>query len=104
MKPSDKPGRDPDEELLFKKRFRIYMGFNQFDLEKTDNTLLVYSRGRLMKKMNAFNRFLGLSGSSSLWQLGLTVIVDDFNSQLTLTPTKEDFKVSQNSQSPFSLY
>ena len=50
MKESD--DADFENEERYKKPFRIFMGFNPFDMRRTDNILYVYSRGRLMKEVS----------------------------------------------------
>lgn len=74
---------------------RVFLGFNPLRLGSL--TLLIYSRksGRLIKQVDDARHMLGLSHSGSDYCQGLTVIVDDYNGMLPLTPSKQDIAFSE---------
>jgi hypothetical protein len=76
---------------------RVFLGFNPLRLGSL--TLLIYSRksGRLIKQIDDARHVLGLSHSGSDYCQGLTVIVDDYNGMLPLTPSKQDIAFSEES-------
>lgn len=76
---------------------RVFVGFDPLRIGAL--TLLIYSRksGRLIKQFDDARHMLGLSHSGSDYCQGLTVIVDDFNGMLPLTPSKQDIAFSEES-------
>jgi hypothetical protein len=74
---------------------RIFIGFDVNRARKkldSQLSMYIYSRktGRLIKKERDARHILGLSGSGSDFGAGLTVIVDDINSEFELSPSKQD--------------
>ncbi|GMH54118.1 hypothetical protein TrRE_jg10794 [Triparma retinervis] len=72
--------------------FHVYMGFNPSAVSAKESRLFVYSRGRLIQFEGDFRKLLRLKNYESDYQQGLTVIVNDTNSQLVLDPTKEGIR------------
>ena len=74
---------------------RLFIGFDVTRVTETrkkkQGSLYIYSRmaGRLIKTELDARTMLGLSGTSSDYCQGLTIIVDDVGGHLTLNPTKE---------------
>ena len=70
------------------------MGFDPIAAKSKMHTcqLYIYSRsaGRLIKKLNDARKFLRLNSTGSQFCQGLVIIVDDWEGQLPLNPTKQD--------------
>ena len=85
------------------KGVNVYIGFDPGLIEKVDgkylhsNRMYIYSSGRLVKRINDFRTYCKLSATGSLYQSGMTVIIDERRANQTLrvfqpTPTKEELK------------
>ena len=56
--------------------------------------MLLCSRGRLISILDDPRQELGLSTSSTEYQQGLTIIIDDVDDIFELTPTKEGIQMN----------
>eukprot|EP00546_Thalassionema_frauenfeldii_P018264 CAMPEP_0178907652 /NCGR_PEP_ID=MMETSP0786-20121207/7489_1 /TAXON_ID=186022 /ORGANISM="Thalassionema frauenfeldii, Strain CCMP 1798" /LENGTH=781 /DNA_ID=CAMNT_0020579473 /DNA_START=76 /DNA_END=2421 /DNA_ORIENTATION=+ len=78
----------------------LYLGFDG-DRCKLENdnkaSLLIYSRqsGRLVRQIEDARGQLGVTSGGTDFAQGLTVILDDLNGNLPLTPTKQDIAFGQ---------
>jgi len=72
-------------------KLRVYVGFDP-SRTPTSTSLHIYSRGcgRLIKHLPDARNELSLSTGGTQYCQGLTVILDDYESTLPLTPTKQD--------------
>ena len=79
--------------------YNIYMGFDP-NRPKDDlkASLLIHSRrsGRLIKRHPDARGILSLDAGGTMFAQGLTVILDDFQGRLPLTPTKQDLAFSND--------
>ena len=79
--------------------YNVYMGFDP-NRPKDDlkASLLIHSRrsGRLIKRHPDARGILSLDAGGTMFAQGLTVILDDFQGRLPLTPTKQDLAFSND--------
>lgn len=78
----------------------LYLGFDPVRagiVNDNKTSLLVYSRqsGRLVRQIEDARGQLGLTSGGTDFAQGLTVILDDLNGNLPLTPTKQDIAFGQ---------
>lgn len=91
---------DLDEPQNDANYMRVYLGFDTMRCsdraEQAAASLFIYSRecGRLVKEMKDARTELALTAGGTSFCQGLTIILDDFESSLPLTPTKQDIAYS----------
>ena len=79
---------------------RLFIGFDHIRCssfnQQSTGALYIYSResGRLIKHLSDCRTELSLPAGSSDYSQGLTIILDDYQSSLPLTPTKQDIAYS----------
>jgi hypothetical protein len=77
--------------------YNLYLGFDpNRHKDNMKASLLIHSRksGRLIKKHADARGLLYLDSGGTMYAQGLTIILDDFQGRLPLTPTKQDLAFS----------
>jgi len=94
------PGTDLENPTHDANILRVFLGFDtnrcSDNQEQSSACMYIYSRecGRLVKHVGDARSELGLSAGGTTFCQGLTIVLDDFESSLPLTPTKQDIAYS----------